>query len=291
MKFGKLFSLAAGTVAAVCFAAAAQAEPLYFFGNGPTTLGQFPTDPAGPNYEPVTKYEAFLAAVAVGSTQDFENSPVTAISNSDNALGVFGTGTLTQSQPAFPPYRGAEVRNGAGSNGRFNTTGLEGAAGGWLQTDSSFTIDLGSTSVGAFGFFGTDFGDFTGNLQIAIYAADGELIDGNIFTANDANDPLALRDTSIMDSQDGSLIFFGYASDRLFSKLVFTVGQTSTPGAAGEPPTLGRDILGFDDLMIGNLRTVTPPPPPNPTPEPGSLVLVGLALFAAGWARKTQQRA
>ena len=26
-------------------------------------------------------------------------------------------------------------------------------------------------------------------------------------------------------------------------------------------------------------------------PEPGSLALAGLALFAAGWARKTQRRA
>jgi hypothetical protein len=82
-------------------------------------------------------------------------------------------------------------------------------------------------------------------------------------------------------ADDGSLLFFGFASDVLFDRIVFKVGQA--PGTV-----VGDwDYLGFDDIMVGNLRNGTG----GTVPEPGSLALVGLALFAAGWARKAQHRA
>lgn len=285
MKFGNLIraALAASAMAAM----AAQAAPLYFFGNAPTAGAVFPTDPASADYAPVTKRNEFLTAVETTGNESFEASAPGFISSTANQLTVFGTGTLlSQAQPTGQPYLGATVMNGTSSNGRFNTTG--GAASGrWIQTDSNFTITLGA-AVGAFGFYGTDFGDFAGGLQIALYDAAGDLIDDNVFT-DSGNAPLQPRLANTQDSQDGSLLFFGYASERLFSRIVFSINQSSTPNDDPNlPPIPMRDILGFDDMVLGNLRTTTPP---TGVPEPGSLALAGLALFAAGWARKTQRRA
>lgn len=278
MKFGK--ALRSATVAAglVLGGAAAQASPLYFFGNLPAAGGAFPTDPSS---APRAKQAEFVAAVAITNTETFESSPAVLLAGSlngfSNSMSVFGDGS-TLSQAAPDPLGllvGAEVRSGTNFSGRFNTT--NGASSGrWIESDSAFTIRLES-EVGAIGFFGTDFGDFDGALNIALYrTVNGvdQLVEDNAFT-DSAGAPLQPRNTTA--AQDGSLLFFGFASDQLFNKVVFTINQGSGP----------LDYLGFDDIMVGNLRN----PTGGTVPEPGSLALAGLALFAAGWARKSQRSA
>ncbi len=271
MKFGSSLKMVAA-LPLLAGALGANAEPLYFFGNAPDANSSVPVCPdlTASTCAPLLARSVFSDAVVTRATEAFAGTSPS-VNLGDGSLSVFGgLGTLTQSVPFPDGYSGAQLRTGAPSNGRFDTTGGTGPRS-WLQTDWEMTLQL-STSVGAFGFYGTDFGDFDGGLKIAIYR-DGVLIDDNIFTANGNNTPLETR-VDNQTVQDGSLLFFGYASEQLFDKIVFTIGQA--------PSTL--DVLGFDDLVIGNLRTTTPNP--NPVPEPGSLALVGLALAAAGLMRR-----
>lgn len=272
MMFEKSIKLGFAALALGLGVTVAQAAPITFFGNLPKAAGAFPTDP---NSAPLVQLAAFNAAVDVTASESFETRTTGLLAgaayNFSNTMSVLGTGsTLTQAAPAGF-LQGARVRSGTQFSGRFNTTG--GASSGqWIETDSNFTVDL-ATSVDAFGFFGTDFGDFDGSLSIALYnVVNGvqTLVQSNVFVdgAGDPIDPAG---------DNGSLLFFGFGSDLVFNRIVFTVGQGTGP----------LDYLGFDDIIVGNLRDI----PPGSVPEPGSLALAGLALVAAGWARQAQRRA
>lgn len=286
MKFGNLIkaAVAAGALVAAC---ATQASPFYFFGNASTAGGSFPQGcPASvTNCAPLAAQALFTNAVAVSATETFESFAPAVLGTS--SLPVFGNATaglgLSQETPVPSNLDGGSVQSasnppgGTNLTGRFNTT--NGAASGrWFESDYSFSVKL-ADDVGAIGFFGTDFNDFAGTLEIELLN-NGQSVNGNIFTDADGDD-LPLRTTS-NTAQDGSLIFFGFASDVMFDQIVFRVGQVQGVN------TGDQDYLGFDDIMIGNLRVTTPP---NPAPEPGSLALVGMALCAAGWARKSQRHA
>lgn len=263
--FGKTFKARLAAAAMVLASSAVHAGPQVFFGSDPAAGGVFPTDAANPVLQ---AQAAFEAQVVVTKREAFTSSTPGFIGATGNSTALFGGAgnTLTQDVlPDSPPPVGARIVSGPAANGRFNTTGGN-ASGAWIQSDWDFTLNL-TERVNAFAFFGTDFGDFGGKLSI-------ELLDGglrvadNVFLNTDGSD-LAIG------GDDGSLLFFGYAADELlFNRIVFTVTQSST-----EP-----DTLGFDDLRVGNLRE-----PTGTVPEPGSLTLAGLALFAAGWARRSKQ--
>ncbi len=274
MKFGNLVRSA--FAACVLVTAAAHATPLYFFGNGPTANGSFPQGcpTSVTNCAPIAQKGLFNGDVLVTATETFEGSTAGFIGA--NTLPVLSGGTLGQAAPPAG-YLGGAIKSGAGVSGRFNTTNGA-SAGNWFESDHAFTIQL-TSAVGAFGFYGTDFNDFAGMLEIELLS-NGNRVYENVFT-NAGGGQLPLR-TNSTNAQDGSLVFFGFASDLLFDRIVFKVRQDPNVGVGDQ------DYLGFDDIMVGNLRTTTPP---NPAPEPGSLALVGLALFAAGWARKTQRPA
>jgi hypothetical protein len=301
MKFGNSIRAAVGAMALAFLASAAHSAPAYYFGKddtngapgGASSIGAetlFGTDVL------VTSTENFGTALAPPNTQLPEYLYLSG--------GTRSTAVGTLSQAADPPssswgqsYLGASVMSGEKREGRYNTTG-NAASGRWLESDVSFTLTL-ANPVQAFAFFGTDFGDFSGSLVVELFADGGIdplVFDGaaqvtpggprtNVFAqGGNPIQPRVESDTeaTATRAQDGSLLFFGFASDTTFNRIRFTLNQGPDTGFAD------WDYLGFDDIRIGNLRTTTPP---NPAPEPGSLALAGLALFAAGWARKTQRRA
>ncbi len=256
--------------------------PVFLWRRVPAATGNFPTGCPDANLAscaPVNARGLFDDQVAVTLTETFETRTVGQLSGSSyvppNVMTVFGSGnTLSQAAPIGDGLLRGRVREGTTQFGRFNTT--NGALSGrWFETDSAFTIDL-AAEVDALGFYGTDFGDFSGSLSIALYDVDGNtvtLVQQNVFTsASGGSLPLG--------NQDGSLLFFGFASDVKFNRAVLSITQGSGITSV--------DFLGFDDIVVGNLRNGGGT---NPAPEPGSLALVGLALFAASWARKTQRRA
>lgn len=277
MKFGNLVSKSLSAAVVLLWALAAQAEPVRFFGSDPNANGSFPSNPDSP---PLVAQRAFANLVTAGVQREgFETTPTGFISNVPplDTRNVFGTSgsTLTQTpiDPFGPNLAGVEVRNGSKHEGRFNTTNGA-SSGGFIESDRDFTIQLGAgLKVAAFGFFGTDFGDFDGNLQIELWDGNTRVL-ANAFTDAQGG-PLSVRGTNMVPN-DGTLLFFGFASDSfVFDRMVFKISQGST----------NFDTLGFDDFVIGNVPTGG-----GTIPEPASIALVGLALSGLAAARSRRTR-
>lgn len=143
--------------------------------------------------------------------------------------------------------------------GRFNTTTSAGADK-WLDFDGSINLVFGSPASG-FGFFATDVGDFEGLLRLSISFVGGDsLVIDNIV-------PTATSPTN------GSLLFFGILdSSRFLSSISISVIQNNTL----------IEVIGLDDLVVGDLPSIE-------APEPGTLALFGFGLVGLGFARRRKR--
>jgi PEP-CTERM motif len=184
------------------------------------------------------------------------------------------TATLTGS--GTTPSGQAQTVMGEGEVGRFNTT--TGGQNYW-RINASGTAEFSITfdrSISAFGFYGTDIGDFGGMLSLVLTPADTTL----------PLESLTIRPESQGSATNGLAMFYAFAdATRAYSKITFVTSGTLSDGAA-------EDFFGFDDFIVADSgQFLTTPPTPPGVPEPGSLALVGLALFAAGYARKSRKAA
>jgi hypothetical protein len=212
-------------------------------------------------------------------------------------VNLFGTSLTANDGQAHMTGSGAITSQTPTSGGRAPHSGslyLEG-----LQ--DPFTITFNS-AVKAFGFWGSDIGDFTGsgdcgdaagcagsgapvlrmaiqfNQAITLSAAD-QLNDCSLFAAN-------ILHCNISGGQsNGSQMFWGMTStsNAAIEKVTFT-NLTASPTANI------LDGQGFDDFTLGDVRvTDTGGDPNNRVPEPAALSLVGLALLAAGAQRRRRK--
>lgn len=185
-------------------------------------------------------------------------------------LNVSFTGSAGAISASLVGNAGQQVV-GTSSAGRFNTT--SGGSQYW-QVDSSangaFSITFGR-SISAFGFYGTDIGDFGGVLSLVLTPWNGG-----------PDETLVVRPQSVNNANSGGLLFFGFSDvNSEYRRVTFLSSGTGT----------SVDYFGFDDFVVadkGQIRTPTTPPG---VPEPGSLALVGLALCAAGIARRARKAA
>jgi len=224
-------------IASLGIAQAASAAPVTFFGVNTSPSATVTGDP-------VTERGNFLNALSgsVG-TEDFEGFA----RGTSNPLSLSFTGS-TGNITATLSGGGSDIDT-AGS-GRFATSGTQ-----FVETSGGgdFTIDF-STAISAFGFYGTDIGDISGDLILTLTDTSSAETEFTLSTGGDPN---------------GSLLFWGFADTmNSYTKIEFT-------------NTGSGDIFGFDDMTIGDAGQVILPPPPAPVPLPASslLLLAGLGGF------------
>ncbi len=205
------------------------------------------------------KVNGFMGAMTFLGRNEFEGTtPTTGFSyNGGTASLSAGTATIVDGDSQGPDER---------ESGRYNmtpgvTTGSNRPSfGHWLEATSSFTYSF-STAISAFGFYGTDFGDFSGTVAVDFF---------------DGNSRVNTYDLST-DGTNGNLLFFGLASSDAFNMVTFRIAQSGGSTI---------DVLGFDSFIVGTANLG-----PTPAPEPGSLALVGVALAGLGATAARARRA
>jgi MYXO-CTERM domain-containing protein len=182
---------------------------------------------------PVTARNSFLAGLVGVGNEDFEG---------------FADGTGQPLVLNFPGSSGAITATLSGqgaiqqglSVGRFPTSGAR-----YWEVSGTFVIDF-SAPIAAFGFYGTDIGDFDGQVTL-------ELSNGTTENLNVGN---------TINAPNGALLFWGFI-DSVNTYTRITFGNTAA----------GTDFFGFDDMVIGDQQQV------RPTPEPMPLALLAVALL------------
>jgi hypothetical protein len=182
------------------------------------------------------------------STNTFEALANNALAPQSLDFGFAGTATLNGSGTIYDSPLG----------GRFATSGSK----FWEQTvgpNTAFNITF-SQAIAAFGFYGTDIGDFNGRLTLSFF--NGATKVGS-FVAQDGD-----LSGNAVPSLDGNLRFWGVTfATNAFNKVEFVMAGNT-------------DVFGFDDMTIADASQVQ-------VPEPSSLALVGSGMLAlVGIARR-----
>jgi hypothetical protein len=244
----RLSPIAAAIIASCAYCGAAQAAPVTFFGQDfldPISSTPYPQQPR-PNADAAK--DAFLAGLTSFGTETFD---AIADGTKDPVLTFAGIAKAALSGGS------GEVETGVDqANGRFPTSGERYYLAGEVR--DGFTISFDS-AVSAFGFYGTDIGDYGGTLTLLLTDAFGA-----------QSDLVVALTSGTGGSTDANVLYFGfYDLGTQYKSIQFT------------NPSRGGDWFGFDDMTVGSFA-------PSPVAEPGALALTALALLGLGLQRRRQ---
>ncbi len=225
----------------------AVAQPTTFFGED-TGLGEDTRLTSHPNADAAR--DAFLAQLNNPGTEDFESFADGATAPLAANFGPAGTATLQGTGYVN------EVPTGTNGYGRYPISGDK-----YWDSSSSFYIEFSEPQV-AFGFYGVDVGDFSGQLTLTYEDGTAETI--------------TIPHT--VNSPGGTVIYYGFIDlEKPFTKVTF--GNTEA----------GTDVFGFDDFTIGTREQVGPQAVPTLTPI-GLIALIGLLSVVAAISIRTNIR-
>ncbi len=249
MKFRHLSSYAVAVCLGVFVVPNARGTIVTYFGEdlqpaATNTNGNINSSLAHPNA--TAAQTSFLSALSGVSTQTFESY---AIGTQLPLVIPFGTSTAT-----ITGTSSTSIDNTADeiSYGCFAISGTK-----FLSTDQNFTLTF-STPQAAFGFYGVDVGDYSGQLTLT-------LAGGGATTLTVPNNVTA--------AANGSILYEG---------LIASPGSTFTSITFGDSAPQS-DIFAFDDFTIGTSGNVTNPPPNLPEPaSAGAVIGIGALLSRRG---------
>ncbi len=203
-------------------------------------------------------HDSFLSNLTGVGTETFEGFADGTTAPINLTFPGAGTATLTGD---------ATVNSGNDGFGRYPISGSKYITTQAATAGQTFTVNF-SQPVAAFGFYGTDIGDFGGQLAL-------NLTNGSKTTLTVPNTIGSNASTS------GSALYYGFYAQNpseQFTSVAFLNSSTA-------------DVFGFDDLTIGSLQQVTPKPPAA-VPEPSSMVgtLAFGALGAAYMLKRRKQK-
>ena len=236
----RLSVLLVAAVVGLSVVSQAEAVPMYFFGENLSPGGTV-------SGAPVTARADFLSNLVGVGTEDFEGYPA----GTNLPLGIQfpgSSGNVTANLTGGGSSL-TEIRTSPGF-GRFATSGTH-----YLNValGDGFTIDF-SDPIAAFGFYGTDIGDFSG--QLLLHLENGSVLD--VVIPHTVNAP------------SGALLFWGFIDPmNSYTRIDFT-------------NTSGSDSFGYDDMTIGVQEQIVP--------EPGTLLLLGLGAGLGALGRLRRRR-
>jgi hypothetical protein len=244
----RLLTTTAFAVALLGVAAAdAHAVPVTFFGEDPNATGATPIPHPNSDAARASLF-ANLTGVGTESLDGFASGTTNVPVNFGNGV----TATLS----------GGVIQNSS-SAGRFAIS----SPNYYNAATSSFVISL-SNPIAAFGFYGTDIGDFGGQLSLT-------LTDINNVTTTLIVP--ATQGSGGSQPENGSALYFGfYDLTNVYTSIAFNNSSTV-------------DQFGFDDFSVGTVSQVTPTP--TPAPIPPTILLMGTGLLALGAARLRPRKA
>lgn len=221
-----------------------QAAPIIFFGEDQDSSFTIGADPAAAR-------ASFLSNLSGVGTEDFESFSA----GDSSPLSILFSGS---SGDITATINGAgEVRTSP-SAGRYNTT--PGGSNYW-NTSGQFSINF-DTAISAFGFYGTDIGDFNGQVTVALTDTDSNVT--NLIINNTINGVNAAN------------LFWGFIDlDTAYTSITF--GNTAA----------GTDFFGFDDFTIGDRQQITNPD--TRVSEPGTWAMFALSVFGLMAYRRRQR--
>jgi hypothetical protein len=190
------------------------------------------------------RFLANLASVGTETFEEFRTGTFVPLSVNFSGLGsalLSGTGTVV---------------GGNDGGGRFPISGTQ-----YLLTDAGGGFNLRfSSAVSAFGFYGTDIGDFGGQILLTLTDVNGQISTLTVPNTVGSN-----------GSTSGSVLYFAFLDNAdAYTNIQFS--DTSVP-----------DVFAFDNISVGSV---------NAAPEPGAFALMGLgmvSLFGLRYVKRSRK--